>query len=394
MAATAGIPPRLQPQLIEPIRTHVVIRAVELWQDPSGNWIFDFGVNQAGIPLLKVRQPEGTRLSIRMAEEKNSDGSIDFRSLGSVHHGPVFGHLYTCKGTGMEQWSPRFSYQGFRYAELSGFSGTPDLSTLSQVVVHSDLAQTGSFRCADPQVNQLHEMAVRTLLSNLHGIPTDCPDREKCGWLGDTHAYVKMANLYLQMDNFWVKYLEDIRSGALAQKKRTSFHERHNTTFYYTAKPSGIPYMVAPGKRLCGVASPDWGTALVQIPWWLYVYYGNKEVLREFYPDMKQWTDYVATLASDTARTGKYNSLTRHIVYQGLGDWCPPEGNKAIDTPIEFTSTSFHYLDVSIMEQTALILGEKSDARKYAGMKKAIAGEMIAQFYNAGEKSFGSQTDQ
>ena len=152
--------------------------------------------------------------------------------------------------------------------------------------------------------------------------------------------------------------------------------------------------MVAPGKRVCGVASPDWGTALVQIPWWLYVYYGNKEVLRDFYPDMKQWTDYVATLASDTARTGKYNSLTRHIVYQGLGDWCPPEGNKAIDTPIEFTSTSFHYLDVSIMEQTALILGEKSDARKYAGMKKAIAGEMIAQFYNAGEKSFGSQTDQ
>lgn len=392
VAATAGIPPRLLPQLIEPIRTHEVVRAVELWQDPSGNWIFDFGVNQAGIPLLKVRQPEGTRLSIRMAEEKNSDGSLDFRSLGSIHHGPVFGHEYTCKGAFREQWSPRFSYHGFRYAELSGYSGKPDLSTLSLVLVHSDLAQTGLFRCADPQVNRLHEMAVRTLLSNLHGIPTDCPDREKCGWLGDAHAYVKMANLNLQMDNFWMKYLEDIRSGALAQKERTLFHERHNNTFYYTAKPSGIPYMVAPGKRVCGVASPDWGTALVQIPWWLYVYYGNKEVLRDFYPDMKQWTDYVATLASDTARTGKYNNQTRHIVYQGLGDWCPPEGNQAIDTPIEFTSTSFHYLDVSIMEQTALILGEKSDALKYAEMKKAIAGEMIAQFYNADEKSFGSQT--
>lgn len=390
--AKAGIPPRLVPQLMEPIRTKQVIKAVKLWQAPSGNWIFDFGINQAGIPCLNVQQPAGTKLCIRMAEETNADGSLDFRTLGHIHHGKIFTNEYTCKGDGKEQWSPRFTYHGFRYAELSGMDGKPDLSTLSLIVVHSDLANTGTFKCADPQINRLHELAMRTVLSNLHGIPTDCPDREKCGWLGDTHAYVKMANLNLQMNNFWMNYLEDIRSGASVHEQKTLFHERYNNTFYFTEKPSGLPYMIAPGKRLCGVASPDWGTALVQLPWWLYVYYGNKEVLKDFYPNMKQWTDYVSSLALDTARTNKYGKPTRHIVYQGLGDWCPPGGNHAIDTPVEFTSTAFHYLDVCIMEQVAVLLNNEADAKKYAEEKWAIAKEMQETMYNASLKTFGSQT--
>lgn len=392
LAAENGIPQRLVPQLMAPIRTEEVIKAVKLWQDPSGNWIFDFGTNQAGIPCLKVQQPAGTHLVVRMAEEKNADGSLDFSTLGWIHHGKVFADEYICKGVDNEQWAPRFTYHGFRYAELSGIKGKPDLSTLSLIVVHSDVANTGSFECSDPQINRLHELAMRTVFSNLHGIPTDCPDREKCGWLGDSHAYVKMSNLNLQMNNFWTNYLEDIRSGAMPVEQKTLFHERHNNTFYFTEKQSGLPYMIAPGKRLCGVASPDWGTALVQLPWWMYVYYGNTEILKDFYPNMKQWTDYVSTLAQDTARTNKYGKHTHYIVYQGLGDWCPPGGNPMIDTPIEFTSTAFHYLDVCIMEQVARLLGKEADALKYAKEKGLIAGEMVATMYDPVKKTFGSQT--
>lgn len=390
--AKENLPARLIPQTMEPIRTKQVLKALKMWQDSIGNWIFDFGVNLAGIPRLNIHQPAGTHLTIRMAEEKKANGSLDFTTLGWIHHGKIFANEYTCKGGGTEQWSPRFTYHGFRYAELSGMKEKPDLSSMSLIVVHSDVTQCGTFESADPQINRLHEMAMRTVLSNLHGIPTDCPDREKCGWLGDSHAYVKMANLNLQMNNFWLKYLGDIRSGASKTEKKTLFHERFNSTFYNTEKPAGLPYMIAPGKRLCGVASPDWGTAMVQLPWWLYVYYGNKNVLSEYYPGMKQWTDYVSSLARDTARTNKYSKKTKHIVYQGLGDWCPPEGNKTIDAPIEFTSTAFHYLDVSIMEQVAHILGETTDAQKYAAEKRLIAAEMVANLYNARTKTFGGQT--
>ncbi|MFV0268814.1 MAG: family 78 glycoside hydrolase catalytic domain [Draconibacterium sp.] len=385
-------PPVLKAQLIHPIRKKEVIQAVDMWQDASGNWFFDFGVNAAGVVLLKAEQPAGTNLNIKMAEEPRKDGGLDYSTLGWIHHGKIFEYEYVCKGEGMESWSPRFAYHGFRYAELSGFTGKPDLSTLSLVVVHSDVENTGSFECSEPQINRLHELAMRTVFGNLHGIPTDCPDREKCGWLGDSHAYVKMANVNLQMNNFWEKYLEDIRSGANPKEEKTLFHERFNTTFYFTEKPSGLPYMIAPGKRLCGVASPDWGTALVQLPWWLYVYYGTKAVLEDYYPDMKTWTDHVASLASNPERTSKYNKQTKHIVYQGLGDWCPPGGNEMMDTPIEFTSTAFHYLDVCIVEQTARLLGFTADAEKYASLKEAIAGEMVETMYNASEKTFGSQT--
>lgn len=390
--AINNIPPRLIPQTMEPIRTKQVLKAEKMWQDSTGNWIYDFGVNIAGIPRLNIQQPAGTHLTIRIAEEKNVNGSLDFTTMGWIHHGKIFAYDYICKGEGNEQWSPRFAYHGFRYAELSGMKSKPDLSTLRLVVVHSDLAKTGTFDCADPQINKLHELAMRTVLSNFHSIPTDCPNREKCGWLGDAHAYVKMANLNLQMDNFWLKYLDDIRSGASRTENKTLFHERHNNKFYYTEKPSGLPFMIAPGKRLCGVASPDWGTALVQLPWWLYVYYGNKNVLSDFYPNMKQWTDYVTTLASDTARTNKYSQKTKHIIYQGLGDWCPPEGNSTIDAPIEFTSTAFHYLDVSIMEKVANILAKTTDAKMYSTEKQLIAEEMVTNFYNTTTKTFGSQT--
>lgn len=392
LLAKEEMPPHLMPQLINPIRKKEVIKAVDMWQDPSGNWVFDFGINAAGIAQLQAEQSAGTKLRIRMAEEVKKDRSLDFSTLGWIHHGKIFENEYICKGLGKESWMPRFTYHGFRYAELSGFKGTPDLSTLSLVLVHNNLENRGSFECSDPQINRLHELAMRTVHSNMQGIPTDCPDREKCGWLGDLHAYVKMANVNLQMNNFWEKCLNDIRSGANPEEKNTLFHERSNSTFYFTEKPSGLPYMIAPGKRLCGVASPDWGTTLVQLPWWLYVYYGNSEVLKDFYPRMKQWTDYVSTLARNPKRTSKYNKKTKHIVYQGLGDWCPPGGNENIDTPIEFTSTAFHYLDVCIMEQTARLLGYEADAERYAEEKALIVAEMVETMYNATEKSFGSQT--
>jgi alpha-L-rhamnosidase len=392
LSATQNIPPKLLPQPIEPIRKKEVIQAVKKWKDPSGNWIFDFGVNRAGIPLLKVNQPLGTRISIRIAEEKNPDGSLNFESLGWIHHGEIFGSEYVCKGSGTEIWSPRFTYHGFRYAELSGVTGEPDESALSLVVVHTDVAQTGVFRCSDPQINRLHELALSTVLNNLHGIPTDCPNREKCGWLGDTHAYVKMANLNLQMGNFWRKYLEDIRSGGNREEERTLFHERYNNTFYFTRKEAGIPYMIAPGKRLCGVASPDWGTAFVQLQWWLYDYYGDRQVLETYYDRMKQWTDHISATSKDTARTNPYGKTTRYIVYQGLGDWCPPGGNKRIDTPIEFTSTAFHYLDVCIMEQVAGILGKIEDAKAFVAEKHGIRKEITSIYYDEEKKTFGSQT--
>ena len=392
LLASENIPPRLLPQMIPPIKKKELITADSIWQDSPGNWIFDFGVNVAGIPLLQVNETNGTRITIRYAEVTDPQGGLDFRSTGWIHHGAIFKDEYICKVGGREVWSPRFTYHGYRYAELSGITEEPDSATLKLIVVHSDVAHTGTFECADTQINRLHEMALRTVRSNLHGIPTDCPIREKCGWLGDVHAYVKMANMNFQMENFWHKYLEDIHSGASKEEKNTLFHERYNNTFYFADKPAGIPYMIAPGKRLCGVASPDWGTVLVQLPWWIYVYYGNQQILETYYPRMKQWTLYVNALAKDEERKKLYNRETTSTIYQGLSDWCPPVYESTDPTPVEFTSTAFHYLDTEIMEQVAHLLGKESDEAYFSLQKEQIAQEMIATQYDPVNKTFGTQT--
>lgn len=390
--ATANTPPRLVPQMIPPIRKKETLTAKNIWQDSLGNWVYDFGVNVAGIPLLKVKQPKGTTVIIRFAEGIDKSNGLDFRSSGWIHHGAIFQDQYICKGEGVETWSPRFTYHGYRYAELSGLTEKPDIETLKLIVVHSDVNNTGQFTCADEQINKLHELAIRTVKNNLHGIPTDCPIREKCGWLGDVHAYVKMANVNFQMENFWHKYLEDIRSGAIREEENTLFHERYNNTFYFTHKPSGIPYMIAPGKRLCGVASPDWGTVQVQLPWWIYVYYGNKQLLSDYYPQMKQWTLYVNSLAKDNERKKGYDMNTLSIVYQGLGDWCPPKYASENKTPVEFTSTAFHYLDAKIMKEVADILGKEDDEALFSRIKEEIATELRDVMYDPVNKTFGSQT--
>lgn len=376
--AAGVVPLELRPQVMEPIRLKQEIEPAALWQTADGKWIFDFGVNVAAVPRIAVSQPQGTRLKMRMGEYLNDDGTINYGTTGVFATGVIQTDEYICSGKGMETWTPRFTYHGFRYLELSGMADAPDKSWIKAVVVHTDVRQCGTFECSDPQINRLHEMAVRTMLGNTHGLPTDCPHRERCGWLGDAHAVAPFENFNYNMNNFWMKYMDDIQSTSDIFLENTLHQKLHNSEFYFADKQPGIPFMIAPGRRLCGVASPDWGTAVVQLPWYTYLYYGNVRGLEKHYAQMKQWVDHVAALTDN------------HIVPYGLGDWCPPEG--VIDCPIPLSSTAFHYYDASIVSQAAQVLGKKDDAAFYAGLKDEIGKAFIAEFYDTGGKTFGSQT--
>ncbi|MDR1743041.1 MAG: glycoside hydrolase family 78 protein [Dysgonamonadaceae bacterium] len=384
--AKRNVPEELRPQMMNPVRLQKSIAATKMWQDPEGNWIYDFGVNITGLPCITVSQPKGTRLTMRMGEALKADSSVNFGTTGVFATGVVQTDEYICAGTGIETWNPRFTYHGFRYLELSGAASEPQLNWISLIPLHSDFEQIGKFECSDPQINRLHELAIRTALSNLIGLPTDCPQREKCGWLGDAHTVAPFESMNFAMKNFWEKYLEDIYSTSNAYETETLHHKYSNAIFYWAEKAVGIPYMIAPGKRLCGVASPDWGTAVVQIPYYIWRYYGDDEPLKKYYPRMKQWVDYVETLTlNDSLKT-------RHIVPFGLGDWCPPEGNETIDCPIQLSSTAFHYFDASILAKTAALLGKEDDAKRYNELKDAIASALAETFYDKDNKTFGSQT--
>lgn len=375
-------PSKLFPQIIPSIRMHGVIGAEKLYKTQEGKWIYDFGRNRTGNILLSVKLPRGTRVKIQTSEELDDNNKMDYRSTGTIV-APIQTDEYIVSGYDKQVWIPRNTYHGFRYAELS-YENThgvsPTKEWLQVVPVHTDLEQSGYFNSSNEQINKLHDLAIHTMINNMQGVPIDCPHREKCGWLGDVHAYIKMAVLNYDMNNFLMKYMDDIISGGEDYSKRELHHLQKNKKFYFKEKMAGIPYMIAPGKRHCGVASPDWGTAIVQIPWHLYLYYGNKIALEKYYENMKQWTDYVSTLEID------------HIVYEGLGDWCPPNSSKNNKAPIEFTSSAFHYYDVCIMEKAAQVLNKIDDKIRFAEQKEKIRHAMINKFFNPRLKTFGSQT--
>ena len=372
-------PTILKPQDIQPIKKMAELKVKSFYKTAKGSYIFDLGQNFSGWNKIKVKAPIGTQITLTMAEEIYPDSTLNTTTTGTFATKVIQQEKYIAKGVGIEEWEPRFTYHGYRYVEVEGLSNPPEKDLLTGIVIYSSVKDVGSFSCSNDQINKLHQLSYWTMISNFHSIPTDCPHREKCGWLGDAHAMGPSTIYNFDMQNFWLKYMDDIHSTA-KKATNTIFHLGKNKFFRNGFKEAGIPFMVAPGKRLPGAASPDWGTAVVQLPWFLYKYYGNQNALEKFYPDMQQWVDYVGDLAKG------------HIVYEGLGDWCPPGDIENIDCPIEVSSTAFHYYDLTIMQQVAGILGKTEDSVLYNESAALVKKAFIQKFYNPQLNSFGSHT--
>jgi len=372
-------PPILKPQNLPPIKKMQTLAAKKYYKLSNGNFVFDMGQNFAGWNRLKIIAPKGTIITMKMAEEVVND-TLDYGTTGINATYVIQTEKYICKGSGTEIWEPRFTYHGFRYVEVNGLKAAPAKDLLTGIVVYSSMVSAGNFNCANPQINKLHQLSYWTLISNLHSIPTDCPAREKCGWLGDSHAVAQSSIYNMDMQNFWLKYLDDIHSTSKPTLNTVRYTGLKEPMIEKYLKPAGIPTMVAPGKRFIGAASPDWGTAIVQLPWFLYKYYGNIEVLKKFYPDMKQWVNFVGGLAK------------KHIVYIGLGDWCPPGSIDGIDCPIPLSSTAFHYNDLMILKQVAAALGNTKDSKDFGDSALLIRKAFISKYYDVTLHSFGSHT--
>lgn len=376
---TKNHPPQVVQQFAESIKVMDSIVPKDILPTENGKFIFDFGQNFAGWVRLQIKGSKGQEITIRFAEELDRDGQMDFRSTGVRATKVVQTEKYTSKGGRLEIWEPRFTYHGFRYAEVSGLKEMPSKELLTGMVVYSAMNESGSFNTSEPNINKLHELTVWTLKSNMQGIPTDCPHREKCGWTGDAHALAKTLIYNYDAQKFLTKYVFDMRSSGRKEKKELHF----GRNFYdrsIVIKPKGITTMIAPGKRTSGIATPDWGTAMVQLPWYVYLHYGDKRVLKEFYPDMKTWVDYV------------HSKNENGIITHGLGDWCPPGGNDNIDCPVPISSSAFHILDVSLMKQSANVLGFKEDEIMYSKMQENLIESFNQSFLDKDKMTYGSQT--
>lgn len=242
---------------IQPIRKLQEFEPQKVFQSPEGDWIVDFGQNIAGWVRINVKGEKGQVINIITTECLTQKGDDVHRgSTGGGANGMPQEYTYICKGKGVESWEPKFSYHGFRYAKIMGLSAKPDANMIKAVLVATDIKETGEFSCSDPLLNKMHGISKWTIVDNLHGIPEDCPHREKCGWLGDAHAFAEYALYNYDMNNFYKKYMEDIRT------QRTSVKGNNSDENFM------VPSMIAPGKRRSTTAKLDWGIAAMYLPWY------------------------------------------------------------------------------------------------------------------------------
>ncbi len=363
-----------------PIRKLMELEPQRVFKSVKGNWIVDFGQNISGWVKINVNEKKGQVINIIPTEALTQSGDDIYPgSTGGGANGMSQLYQYICKGKGVESWEPKFSYHGFRYAEITGISSKPDAEMIKTVLVATDVEQKGSFSCSDPLLNKMDTISRWTIVDNLHGIPEDCPHREKCGWLGDAHAFCEYALYNYEMGNFYKKYMEDIRT----QRKLVNGNDDSGEKFR-------VPTMIAPGKRTSSIAKLDWGIAAIYLPWYNYVYYGDSTIVVDYYEDMKELTNYYLSFKND-----------KGIIDNGMGDWCPPRWDrkrnpKAMECHPVVSANAYFYDILGIMQRFATMNNDHDYEAKMknekASLYEAFNAEYLKEIPMSPHSWYGSQT--
>lgn len=359
---------RLEAQRLPPVTQVRDVKPVSIFHPRPDVWVFDFGQNFTGVTTLNLDDlalSAGDALFLRFSEWADKEGNINQLSDGAFATTVHQVDCYIANGENDREWTPSFTWHGFRYVEVTGLANEPGLDLLTGHLVRSGVSQRGTFESSDPHLNRVHQTAVWTYESNLVSIPSDCPIRERCGWTGDAHATVTMSNCNFEMAAFWEKYLGDFRTND--QKSPC----------------------IVPGKR--GASStPDWAVAQVLIAWEHYLNYADRQTLREHYPGLQAFMNH-------------YHSLHKNgVIEVGYGDWCDPvkvpgtprvggAGKPQWTTPA-ITTTALFVRASNIMQQIAGILDDTAAAEKYGSWSKASSQAFHEEFFDTEQKTYGSQT--
>ena len=348
---------RLQAQYHPPIRAVDSIRPVKLTEPKPGVFVFDLGVNASGWARLTTRGERGQKITLGFDEKLHGDGTLN------IENRVCTGGRYQTEecilaGEGDETFEPRFTYHGYRYVQVTGLTEKPTLDTLVGRSVHTDPEPVGEFSCSNPDVNRIHEMILRTQLANMHGIPTDCPHREKIGWTGDGYITMEEAIYNFRMPGFYLKWWRDMLD---VQDPNGHASCIAPSPGWGRANPDGSPSYLS---------DPWWGGALVRLPWKHYRYYGDRRILEEGYEPMKKYLDYVATQSPG------------HISWANEGDWMELGAPSGRTTP-QLVGTAAYFQHAKIVAEIARLLGKADDAARYSRLAEDISAAFHQKYFDA-----------
>ncbi|BFT70980.1 family 78 glycoside hydrolase catalytic domain [Paenibacillus sp. P36] len=374
---------KLKSQATSPLKVMETYLPVQITQPLPGVYVADFGKNFSGWMNLQVRGPQGAKITMSPAELLKDNGTINQKWTGSPTK-----FTYTLSGDAEgETWSPRFSYTGFRYVQLEGVvpvsadadanaaacdSDIPDLIQLEGQMIYPDVNVCGNFVSSNKLLNRTHEIINQAIRSNMKSIFTDCPHREKLGWLEQIHLMGPSVAWNYDVEPLFIKTMEDIRDAQL---------------------PSGMvpttapEYVVFSDQWRCFRDSVSWGATYILTGWNLLQFYGNHRILTEHYEGMKAYIDYLKA------------SSDQLIIHTGLGDWYDVGDNPpgfVQNTPVAHTETAMFYHIVDVFAQIAKFLNRSDDALHYTQLREDIKSAFNQAFFDDQTQQYatGSQSSQ
>ncbi|MET3511666.1 glycoside hydrolase family 78 protein [Plantibacter flavus] len=349
-----------------PVRATQEVAPIAVLTSPSGKRILDLGQNLVGRLRIRVTGPAGETVVIRTAEVMQ-EGEIYTRPLREAKATDSYtlaGRPAPADGGPAEEWEPRFTIHGFRYAEITGWPGDLDEAVANGDVVarvyHSDLERTGWFESSDERVDRLHENVLWSMRGNFVDLPTDCPQRdERVGWTGDLQVFARTASFLYDVSGMLGSWLQDV---AVEQ------HEDGTVPWY-------VPFIPDDGQWTPNRPGAVWGDVAVLTPWVLYERFGDIGVLAAQYDSAKRWVDLVHRLSGPD-----------HLWNEGfqLGDWldpaAPPDRPAESLTDRHLVATAYSAWSTAHLAKTAAVLGRIDDAEHYAELAEATRRAFLAEY--------------
>ncbi len=333
-------------------------------------YVYDFGQNASGIVQIKIKGRRGQTVKLIPAELIDSQQLANQKASGSPYY-----FSYTLGSDSIETWQPKFTYYGFRYVQVEGavLNTATNTSSLPQIIqltsLHNRNANptNGSFSCSNPLFNRIDTLINWAIKSNMQSIITDCPHREKLGWL--EQDYLMGASIHYNYDIY-------------------SLYRQIVFDLMDAQYPQGFVPDIAPEYVVFEdgfLDSPEWGSSSVILPWLLYTWYGDKDILQQAYPMAKKYISYLQSKSD------------HYILSHGLGDWYDygpnPPGFPQL-TPKGVTATAIFYYDATLLSQMAVALHNDTDIATYKQLAEAVKKSFNDKFFNKETKVYatGSQT--
>lgn len=379
----------------EPLREIETHRPVTVRTFPDGTAVYDLGQNASHMPRLRVSGPTGSIVRITPAEIVNDDGTINRNTMDGKNRGNAWWQ-YTKATDSEETWFPHFYYVGCRYLKVECFRSEeelplrvpaedsiersspsseprpgdparlPHIESLEGVVVHSSAAPLGHFVTSNPLFNRIRDLVRWAQRSNMVSVLTDCPHREKLGWLEAYHLNGPAIRYEFDVARIFAKDMRDMADEQTDDGLVPNIAPEY-TKFQGTFR-----------------AAAEWGAAFILVPWQQYQFTGDLDLVRTHFDAMKRYFAYLETRATD------------NLLSEGLGDWYdlgPEKLGPAQLTPPPVTATAFYYYDASILAQAAALLGRADEAKDYAARAARIQASYNRHFFHSDTGSYatGSQ---